>query len=41
MLKQRVITALVLLPIALAGFFWLDGGAFALFIGAVVSLGGW
>ncbi len=41
MLKQRVITALVLLPIALAGFFLLDGGAFALFIGAVVSLGGW
>ncbi|MDH4567784.1 phosphatidate cytidylyltransferase [Pseudomonas sp. BN414] len=41
MLKQRVITALVLLPIALAGFFWLDGGAFALFIGAVVSLGAW
>ncbi len=41
MLKQRVITALVLLPIALAGFFWLNGGAFALFIGAVVTLGGW
>ncbi|WP_263141453.1 phosphatidate cytidylyltransferase [Pseudomonas sp. RIT-PI-AD] len=41
MLKQRVITALVLLPIALAGFFWLDGIAFALFIGLVVTLGAW
>ncbi|MGP0170528.1 phosphatidate cytidylyltransferase [Pseudomonas sp. NCHU5208] len=41
MLKQRIITALVLLPIALGGFFLLDGLAFALFIGAVVSLGAW
>lgn len=41
MLKQRIITALVLLPIALGGFFLLDGGVFALFIGLVVSLGGW
>lgn len=41
MLKQRVITALVLLPLALAGFFLLHGALFALFIGAVVSLGAW
>ncbi|WP_137819427.1 phosphatidate cytidylyltransferase [Pseudomonas sp. 2FG] len=41
MLKQRIITALLLLPVALGGFFLLDGGAFALFIGAVVALGGW
>ena len=41
MLKQRIITALVLLPFALAGFFLLDGTLFALFIGLVVSLGGW
>ncbi|MEH6367993.1 MAG: phosphatidate cytidylyltransferase [Pseudomonas marincola] len=41
MLKQRIITALILLPIALGGFFLLEGGAFALFIGAVVTLGGW
>jgi phosphatidate cytidylyltransferase len=41
MLKQRIITALVLLPFALGGFFLLDGGWFALFIWAVVSLGGW
>ena len=41
MLRQRVITALVLLPVALGGFFLLDGALFALFIGGVVSLGAW
>ncbi|BAP43858.1 phosphatidate cytidylyltransferase [Pseudomonas sp. StFLB209] len=41
MLKQRIITALILLPIALCGFFLLKGANFALFIGAVVVLGGW
>ena len=41
MLRQRVITALVLLPIALGGFFLLEGAAFALFIGAVIGLGAW
>ena len=41
MLKQRIITALVLLPIALGGFFLLDGAAFAWFIGLVVTLGAW
>lgn len=41
MLKQRIITALVLLPFALGGFFLLNGALFALFIGAVVSLGAW
>ncbi|WP_417779824.1 phosphatidate cytidylyltransferase [Stutzerimonas xanthomarina] len=41
MLKLRIITAAILLPIALIGFFLLDGLAFALFIGVVVVLGGW
>lgn len=41
MLKQRVITAAILLPVALVGFFLLEGLAFALFIGVVVVLGGW
>jgi len=41
MLKQRIITALLLVPVALCGFFLLEGGAFALFIGAVVTLGAW
>lgn len=41
MLKQRIITALILLPVALCGFFLLNGAAFALFIGLVVTLGAW
>ena len=41
MLKQRIITALILVPVALCGFFLLNGGWFALFIGLVVTLGGW
>ncbi|GEK48593.1 phosphatidate cytidylyltransferase [Halomonas pacifica] len=41
MLKQRLITALILAPLVLLGLFGLDGGAFALFAGAIVLLGAW
>jgi len=41
MLKQRIITALLMLPVALGGFFLLEGGAFALFIAAVITLAAW
>jgi phosphatidate cytidylyltransferase len=41
MLKQRIITAAIMLPVAIIGFFLLDGAAFALFIGAVVVVGAW
>ncbi|WP_114417303.1 phosphatidate cytidylyltransferase [Marinospirillum perlucidum] len=41
MLKQRIITALFLVPAALAGLFALEGTAFAIFIGAVICLGAW
>lgn len=41
MLKQRILTALVLIPIALWGFFYLEGGFFAIFVGVVVALGAW
>lgn len=41
MLKQRIITALILFPIALLGFFALNGAAFASFIGSVIVLAAW
>lgn len=41
MLKQRVITALVLAVIFLLGLFALPAGYFAFFIGAVLLLGAW
>lgn len=41
MLKQRVITALWLIPLALAGFFGLQGHAFSAFAALVMVLGGW
>ncbi|MEH6565137.1 MAG: phosphatidate cytidylyltransferase [Halopseudomonas sp.] len=41
MLKQRVITAVILAPLAIAGFVLLQGAWFAFFIGAVVAVGAW
>jgi|AntRauTorcE11897_2_1112592.scaffolds.fasta_scaffold11307_3 phosphatidate cytidylyltransferase len=41
MLKQRLLTAIILAPLALAGLFALDGAAFALFTGAVICVAAW
>ncbi len=41
MLKQRVITGLALLPVAVGGVFFLPPQWFAVFIGAVIVLGAW
>ncbi len=41
MLKQRIITALWLVPLALIGFFVLQGLAFIAFICVVLALAGW
>ncbi len=41
MLKQRVITAIVLAPLALAGVILLPQVGFAIFIGLIIMLGAW
>ena len=41
MFKQRVITALVLAPLALAAVFYLPLGGFAVFISVAFLLGAW
>lgn len=41
MLKQRIITALWLVPLALVGFFALQGAVFNLFIAVILGLAGW
>ena len=41
MLKQRVITAMVLLPVALGSIFWAPTAVFAVLIGGVILMGAW
>ncbi len=41
MLKQRIITALWLVPLALIGFFALQGPAFSAFITVIIALAAW
>ena len=41
MLKQRVITALILLPIMLGMLFWASGGLWAAFSGLIAILALW
>ena len=41
MLKQRIITGLILAPIAIGGIFFLPPVEFSLFIGFIIAVGGW
>lgn len=41
MLKQRIITGLILAPIAIGGIFFLPPFEFSLFIGFIIAVGGW
>ena len=41
MLKQRLLTALVLIPLVLAAIFWLELKWFALVFAIIITLGAW
>ena len=41
MLVKRVLTALVIAPIAIAGVFFLPQAQFAVFVGAIIMVGAW
>ncbi|WP_250657436.1 phosphatidate cytidylyltransferase [Alkalimarinus coralli] len=41
MLKQRIITGLILAPIAVGGIFFLPPVEFSWFIGIIIAIGGW
>ena len=41
MLKQRIITAAILLPVVMASILWLPNSYFALFFAVIASIGSW
>ena len=41
MLKTRILTALVLIPLLLAALFWLPNSMIAVLFGAIIAIGAW